>query len=429
MKCTQCGATLQDDSIRCNYCGNVLQMVPDYNPLEEVIEEEVRSAIYTDSLQPTPTTDQRRPQRHTTSITRNLTSEIEQEHERERTRNTNRELAQRERKEQEQRRQREQERRRTLKKKRRNVLIGCITGVVILLVTIIYLIYSNSYNGIIGKAENSYNDNNMNESITYYERAISKDSSKIEAYAGLSRIYIQLDQLESAEEILLEGATINPSDLDMQQSVIDFYILTSQLLKITDFLSTLDDNTIMSALEDYESTTPEFSLSEGFYEDVQELTISSEETYVYYTTDGSEASSTSTLYTDPIQIGEGTTTIRAISVNAEGIPSYEYISEYTIEIPMVSAPVVTPSTGQYTEQKQITVVVPTGYTAYYTLDNTTPTVNSYVYTNPVDMPEGNTIFTVVLMNSSGKYSDATKRNYDLVLEEEQVESTPFDVLN
>ena len=53
--------------------------------------------------------------------------------------------------------------------------------------------------------------------------------------------------------------------------------------------------------------------------------------------------------------------------------------------------------GQYEEHTTITIFVPDGYTAYYTTDKSDPTANSTLYTGPIDMPEGTTIFKAVLV--------------------------------
>ena len=68
----------------------------------------------------------------------------------------------------------------------------------------------------------------------------------------------------------------------------------------------------------------------------QELTLSSEdEGTIYYTLDGSEATTDSTEYKEPIQLNqEGETTVRAIFVNKKGIASVEVQKTYTIQFQM-----------------------------------------------------------------------------------------------
>ena len=105
--------------------------------------------------------------------------------------------------------------------------------------------------------------------------------------------------------------------------------------------------------------------------------------------------------------------MKAIVVNGKGIPSVTASKKYNIEFPIEDAPAVTPSTGQYTGPAQITITVPEGYTAYYTMDGSTPTAASSQYTGPVDMPENTrTIFNAILVNNqNGKSTEVTTRSY------------------
>ncbi len=434
MICEKCGAEVPENTIRCIYCGQVLQMVPDYNPLGDVIEDEVRSAI---NINPSDPSLNRRTPNRTGRPTQNTGRVGDRSLERARNtgrlneRNTERPREgkdseqHRKKREQDRRREiekrREMERRRAQKIKQRNILIGSLAGSVILIILIIFMVYNNSYNAQISKGWKAADNGEFYTAVEYFEKAIEKKPEKSEAYIALSDLYFDNEDMDLAESILLEALALYPDDLELNEALIKLYVLNDEMDKINAYMDSLTNEDIIDALDNYQSEVPEFSLSEGIYEDVQELTITSAEEFIYYTLDGSEASVNSQRYTSAIQIGEGTTTVRAISVNSEGVPSFEMSAEYTVEFPMESAPVVSPTTGQYTEETLITVTVPAGYTAYYTLDNTTPTKDSTPYTGEIDMPEGNTIFTVILMNSSGKYSDVTKRNYDLVIEEETEE--------
>ena len=86
---------------------------------------------------------------------------------------------------------------------------------------------------------------------------------------------------------------------------------------------------------------------------------------------------------------------------------------YKIQFPIADAPAVSPSTGRYSKPQQITVTVPDGYTAYYTMDGSVPTASSTKYTGPVMMPENaQTNFMAVLVNNNnGKTTEATMRTY------------------
>ena len=199
-------------------------------------------------------------------------------------------------------------------------------------------------------------------------------------------------------------------------SLDDFYMDTEQPEKIAVLLQNCEDETVLNAVSDYISSAPQFSPKEGTYSEVQEITITSDTGGdIYYTLDGTDPTAeTGTKYTEPVLLqNEGATEIRAVAMNSRGIPSVITSGRYTIEFPIVDAPAVTPSTGQYSQPEQITITVPEGYTAYYTMDGTTPTTSSTQYTGSVTMPENTqTIFMAVLVNNNnGKLTEVTTRNY------------------
>ena len=45
MKCMRCGAEFSDDLLVCPRCGLEIQIVPDYNPLDDVLAAQVRGAV------------------------------------------------------------------------------------------------------------------------------------------------------------------------------------------------------------------------------------------------------------------------------------------------------------------------------------------------------------------------------------------------
>ena len=55
--------------------------------------------------------------------------------------------------------------------------------------------------------------------------------------------------------------------------------------------------------------------------------------------------------------------------------------------------------------------IPVGSKAYYTLDGSTPTAGSEEYTEPFDIPEGNNVIAVVIIDSHNQASSVVKKNY------------------
>lgn len=439
MKCANCGADIPAGMLICPDCGTEVQMVPDYNPLDDVLTREVKGSVE-DVTRPLPNSSgqvyqqrnrsRQQPQNSTRVLSQGELDRIRSNQMRtsqksnyrgrdtvgeERIRPTGRDTRaqQTDYRTADERQRQKALRMQQAKKKRRNTMIVVMVILVAVGISGI-LLYQNSYSGTLNKAEKAYQSSEYSKAIRYYNLAIAKDNTRATAYVGLSKVYIAQDELDKAENMFLNAIDSQPENADLYEALAQFYIKTDQADKISGTLDGSSKN-VLKEMSDYVSDMPEFSLEEGTYTEVQQVSLSGNGK-IYYTTDGNEPTTDSTLYTEPILIEDGTVVIKAICVNKKGIPSLVATKTYQVEIPIEDAPAVTPSTGQYTSATQISITVPEGYTAYYTMDNTTPTTASTQYTGPIDMPEGQTIFSAILVNKNGKTTQVTKRNYVLNLQ-------------
>ncbi len=317
--------------------------------------------------------------------------------------------------------ERERKRRQAGRKKaKRRKRMGCLFILLLIIAAAAgggVFLYRNTYVGIVRRGNQALKAGELNRAIDCFESAIRKDESKKDAYAGLARVYIAKNDLDWAESVFQEAVKKQPKNADIYQVYVEFYMDTDQKEKIPLLLEDVDA-AVSERLAGYIVAGPEFSLDDSeVYEDVQELSLTAEDGYtIYYTDDGTEATIHSKEYTEPIQLGEGTSEISALSVDRKGVPGLPVKKSYTVELPIVDAPAVAPSTGQYSSAVQIEIKVPDGYTAYYTMTGEDPSTASTKYTGPVDMPEGETLFKAVLVNGKGRTSGVTTRNY--VLESE-----------
>ena len=483
MKCRYCGYEIPEGMLYCGKCGKEVRIVPDYNPLEDMLTAQIKGAIsgeggYDDYIDydSIRNTDPRRsasaasrntgrnteggvsrstgrsvtgPDRGVSrSTSRNMTGTdrgvsrstsrdmggtgggVNRSTSRDmgagagrntgnnagrrntgsQRMNTTGNLSERERK----RRQMER------KKAKRRQRMGCFFLIFLLLAALVgcgITLYMNSYKGFVARGDKARQAGEYNRAIDFYEKAIDKDGTKAEAYIGLSKVYIAKNDLDWAESIFREAVKKYPDNPDIYEGYVKYYMDTDQKDEIPMLLADVDDK-VAERLAGYITKGPEFSLDDGQpYEDVQELSLSAEDGYtIYYTDDGEEATMASTKYTEPLLIEEGETVITAIAVDTRGVPSLPVKKTYTVEFPIVDAPAVSPSTGQYNSAMQIEIKVPDGYAAYYTTNGEDPTTASARYTGPIDMPEGETLFKAVLINGKGRASGITTRNYVLETE-------------
>lgn len=395
MKCTNCGADILEGQVYCEKCGTDVQMVPDYNPLDELLTEQVKGVLYESS----------RKQKRETGRMNTARSVRESEAER---------LA----KERMQKKRQAELRKEKARKKRRRLIIVMILLLAAMIAGGVF-IYQNSYIGLVNRGNSELTATAYEEAEALFKRAMKKNDKKADAYVGLSEVYIALEELDTAEQMFISAIAEQPENTAIYEAALEFFLSTDQAVKISPLLEECESDDVLAQLSTYVSRPPEFSLSdEEVFDEVQQLSLSSSDGTIYYTTDGTTEPSAEVgqEYTEPIQLEEGATNIQAISVNKKGIPSLTVSKTYTIELPIQDAPAVTPSTGQYEQSTQIEIRVPEGYTAYYTTDGTPPTEDSIQYTGPIDMPVGNTLFSAVLIDGKGRVSDVTRRNYELTLE-------------
>ena len=132
------------------------------------------------------------------------------------------------------------------------------------------------------------------------------------------------------------------------------------------------------------AAAPEFNPASKSFNGSLSVTISDATpgAAIYYTTDGTGPTEASTLYTGPITVNS-TTTINALASATGYLQSPVASATYTL-LTQVAAPTFSPAAGGYTSAQQVTISDTTpNATIYYTLDGSTPTTSSLIYSGPI----------------------------------------------
>jgi hypothetical protein len=180
-----------------------------------------------------------------------------------------------------------------------------------------------------------------------------------------------------------------------------------------------DDSPIVTANYVIQSSvqTPTFAPGGGTYTAVQSVAISdvTGNATIYYTTDGTAPTTSSTKYTGPITISS-TETLKAIAAVAGFANSAVASAAYMINIlPVVATPVISPPGGAYTAVQSVTISDSTsGATIYYTTDGSTPTTASTQYAAPISVSSTETIRAIAAATGSTNSAVATE-NYTISL--------------
>lgn len=137
---------------------------------------------------------------------------------------------------------------------------------------------------------------------------------------------------------------------------------------------------------------PEISLASGEYEGTQNVTISCETTgaKIYYTTNGSDPTASSTLYNDVAISVSASQTIKAIAIKddaSSNIVSAEYTIITTCETPTFSL-----AAGEYEGTQSVEISCSReGVAIYYTTNGDDPTASSILYTGAISVSATQTI--------------------------------------
>src|SRR5207249_2583047 len=127
---------------------------------------------------------------------------------------------------------------------------------------------------------------------------------------------------------------------------------------------------------------------------------------IYYTTDGSTPTTSSSPYSGPIAVNQ-TMTIRAIAAAPGFAPSAVATATYTILQP-APAPTFNPLAGTYVGSQTVTISESApGATIYYTTDGSTPTTSSTRYTGPIVVNQSVTIRAIAAAQGFASSSVAT----------------------
>ena len=86
-------------------------------------------------------------------------------------------------------------RKKALRRKRRIVLL-IMAAIVVLAGAGFYVVYQNSYNGIMKKAQKAAQSKDYTTAEAYYKQAISKNTKKADAYTGLADVYQSQDKTD-----------------------------------------------------------------------------------------------------------------------------------------------------------------------------------------------------------------------------------------
>lgn len=372
MKCVKCGAELKQGCLYCSVCGYESQILPDYSVLED---DYLRSLLK----------EENKPQ----------TAEKEQEIE-------------------------------TAKKQKKReknshlllIVLGCLLligiGVGIGVKLYIDEQNANSYDYQMEMARKEEAEGNYEEALDFYNAALDIQPQDLEARTAMTDIYMEQKNYDSAMILLMEIIKSDRSNRDAYEKLISIYEEKEDYDSILALADDVTEAEILGLFQPYLVTPPVISPLGGTYEGELTVSMISLKGYdIYYTLDGTIPDTMNgILYRgNELEFDKaGEYQIKAVCINEKGISSEMVEEFYRVEEKAPDAPTVTPDGGEIWGETYVTITAEEGCSIYYTWDGTDPTKESAKYTEPIYVPEGNNVLSVLVVNDRNGLSSRVYRS-------------------
>lgn len=379
MKCKNCGEEIESKLLYCPKCGESIQLVPEY----DVLEEELLSRVVEDK--------KKAKEKFATGVYKTTSTDKT-------TISHKKEVCTKE----------------SILSKRSTILLITFLLIISIGGTCIIAAYANkhSYDNLMNMAIEAEEGTQYAKALGYYEEAYEIKTDSYEAIYGLGRMYFKVKEYKKATEYLKLALEYEPDNKKIYSYILESYVALKDYDSIRELADNAPNDEIYSMITSYFVSSPSFSEPGGEY--AQNLTVylkANSGDQIFYTTNGKNPVTSGKLYSDGISLKEGTTEIKAVALNSDGDYS-EVVSEtYEIVYSELTTPEVTPAAGTYTDLQYISIAVPDNCTAYYTWDGSDPAVNGIVYTEPFPIISGSSVLSVIIIDSNGNQSPLYRGEY------------------
>lgn len=382
MICKKCGAEIESGLVYCPSCGESIQLVPNY----DVLEEELLSRVVEDK-------NKAKDDRFATGVYKPVAKPLPKP-------------------QPETKQQAAPQSAFVRKQKFIQKLVAFLIIVFFGILVIIPYLGSHSYNSLMNKAVEAESNKQYAKALGYFEQAYDADNDSFEAIYGMGRMYYRVKEYDKAAEYLFQALEQDSDNKMIYTYLLDSYVMLNDNESIIELKAMAPNDDIASIFSEYIISPPTFSEDGGDFEGEVNLVITcDDDCQVFYTLDGKNPTISGKRYTRPIEISEGTTEVKAVAQNEKGEYSEVVSEKYNVTAKKMSTPVVSPAAGTYTEQVNITISVPEGCKAYYTWDGSDPKTIGIEYTGPFPILNGASVLSVVIVDSQGNYSPVYHGDY------------------
>lgn len=274
-----------------------------------------------------------------------------------------------------------------------------------------------SYDEQYAEAEEEFLRQDYESVVKTARHVISIKPDDEKAKLLLADSYYALKKYDESIAVLNELLKDFPQDAGIYERLLHNYEAQGDIDSIINLSRQNHSTAVSNLFAEYVCDDPEFSIDSGSYFEPQAVRLMCNGTgKIYYTLNGKKPNENSEVYTTPIKIDEGETTISAVHINEKGVASEIVSKTYTVKIIPQEVPRILTESGDYKEPKLIKAADPKAGTLYYTNDGTDPTLsNAREYEPPIPMPLGKSEYRFAIINDSGVSSEIITVKYNLTI--------------
>lgn len=377
MKCAKCGAELKLGCIYCSVCGQEAQIVSESTLLEE---ELLRDLLKEESRQPVKKESVSAKSKTGTQNGKNASKKSKQNH---------------------------------------RPLIITLTCLVVLIVVGVILFTAirqknnNSFSYQMEMAQQNQTEKNYVKALEYLKRALELEPEDLSARKQMVEIFLSMEEEKKAISMLHEIISLSNTDVESYQKLIALYDKAGDYEAILTLEAGAVDENVLALFATYECIPPSFNMEPGEYADYITVELNAESNCsIYYTTDGTDPIENGVLYEKPFEMKEQSTlNIKAVACNEYHVYSELISGTFQVKFQKPKTATAIPDSGSFSTPTTIELVGSEGSRIFYTWDGSDPTLASMEYTGPIEVPFGNNILSVVVMDKYGMMSDVLKCNY------------------
>ena len=258
-------------------------------------------------------------------------------------------------------------------------------------------------------------------SVSTYEKALGMQPEHpelVDRLMLLGEAYEVASQPDKAEEVYTRiYEELQPAQPLGYRNVIRLMLQQERISEAVALMKVAaektKDDSFTAQRASYVPLPPTATVAAGRYLIRQTVEFVSPQGYdIYYATGNELLPEGGTLYTEPINLGEGSHSFRAVCVSS--LVSDEMNIKYVVTLPQPPAPKANLAAGTYEGQRSVKLRdmetdkkdPKKQNTMYYTIDGTTPTVDSPRYVGEaIKLAGGRTVLRAIAVNGYGKVSN------------------------